>query len=147
MFHYIFVELNLLNTEAQKEQPVPELDVLSTFYEKICSILPIDELLPKFVTERIITIYNKQKISSSGKTEFERSQYLLDYYIARPLSVGDLSFFNKLLDIMSTISKCSFLINDIQCHLSTTMKYQKFSGKFMATVYIYMVRLCLVKTS
>ena len=147
MFHYIFVELNLLNTDSQKERPVPELDVLSTFYEKICSILPIDELLPKFVTERIITIYNKQKISSSGKTEFERSQYLLDYYIARPLSVGDLSFFNKLLDIMSTISKCSFLISDIQCHLSTTMKYQKFSGKFMATVYIYMVRLCLVKTS
>ena len=109
---------------------LPELDVLSTFYEKICITLPINELLPKLVAERVITVTEKAKISAT-KTEFERSQYLLDYYIARPLSVGDSSFFNKLLDLMSTSSKCNFLINEIQYQLSTTRKHQKFSGKFI----------------
>ena len=126
-----FTELGLLCTDPQINQPVPELDVLSTFYEKICSTLPIDELLPKLVTERVIEVNDKTKISAYGKTEFERSQFLLDYYIARPLSVGDTSCFNKLLDIMST-SKCSFLIPEMQYQLSTTMKHQKFSGNFIS---------------
>ena len=120
---------------VQNELPVPELNALSTFYEKICSALPVDELLPKLVTERVITVNDKARISANAKTEFERSQYLLDYYIAKPLSVGDVGFFNKLLDIMSNSSRCNFLVNEIQRQLSTTMKHQKFSGKFISTSF------------
>ena len=129
MLWSLFLDLGLSDIIAYKELSVPELDVLSTFYEKICITLPVNELLPKLVAERVITVTEKAKISATGKTEFERSQYLLDYYIARPLSVGDSSFFNKLLDLMSTSSKCNFLINEIQCQLSTTRKNQKFSGE------------------
>ena len=119
---------------AQNELQVPEMNALSTFYVKICSALPVDELLPNLVKERVITVNDKTRISASGKTEFERSQYLLDYYIARPLSTGDLTFFNKLLDIMSNSSKSNFLVNEIQHQLSTTMKHQKFSGKAYGTL-------------
>ena len=94
-------------------------------------MLPVDELLPKLVTEQIITADDVVRISAAGKTEFERCQYLLDYHIARPLSIGDPSFFNKLLNVMSASPKCSFLINEIQYQLSTTMKHQKLSGKLM----------------
>ena len=137
--HCLFTEVDLFGNITQKE-PIPELDVFFMFYEKICSMLPIDEILPKLVAENVITVSQKVKISDNGKTESERSQYLLDHYIGRPLSVGDSSFFNKLLDIMSTSSKCNYLTDEIKCKLSTTMKYQKFSGKriqyrAIATIY------------
>ena len=131
MLWTLFLEHGLSDISTYKELPVPELYVLSTFYEKICITLPVNELLPKLVAERVITVTEKAKISATGKTEFERSQYLLDYYIARPLSVGDSSFFNKLLDLMSISSKCNFLISEIQYQLSTTRKHQKFSGKLL----------------
>ena len=129
--------------DVQNELPVSELNALSTFYEKICSALPVDELLPRFVKERVITVNDKGKISASGKTEFERSQCLLDYYIARPLSVGDVSFFNKLLDIMSSSLKCGFLVNEIRYQLSTTMKHQKFSGKFIVYIILSYSYCCI----
>ena len=114
---------------------MPQLDALVASYDKICKILPIDELLPELVTQRIITIDDKTRIAVSGKTESERTQYLLDHYIARPLSAEDPSFFNKLLDVMSGSPKCNFLINEIKCHLSTaSMEYQKFSGKFVQII-------------
>ena len=128
----LFTELGLLDTDTQVDEPIPELDILSAFYEKICRVLPVDELLPKLVTERVIEVNDKTRISACGKTEFERSQYLLDYFIARPLSGGDTSLFYKLLDIMSTSSKCEFLIPKMQCQLSSTMKHQKFSGKVIS---------------
>ena len=112
------------------QEQLPELDALVTFYEKICKTLPIDEILPKLVTERVITIHDKSKIDATAKTEFERVQYLLHHYIAGPLLMGDPSFFNTLLDFMSTISKCGFLVTEIQQHLSTSLKHQKFSSKF-----------------
>ena len=115
----------------RKELPVPELDVLSTFYEKICKVLPVNELLPNLVAEGVINLDDQERISTSSKIEFKRSQYLLDYHIARPLYVGDSSFFNKLLGLMSTSSKCNFLIDPIQYQLSTTVEHQKFSGKII----------------
>ena len=92
-------------------------------------MLPIDELLPELVAQCVITKDNKTRITVSGKTESERTQYLLDHYIAKPLSAGDPSSFHKLLDVMSSSPKCKYLINDIQHHLSTATNNQKFSGE------------------
>ena len=121
--YFLFsVEHRLSDTSTQEH--LPQLDTLVTFYDKICNSLPIDEFLPKLVTQRIITIDEKTRIAASGKTESERTQHLLDHYIARPLSAGDPSFFHKLIDVMSGSTKCDFLINDIQHHLSTAMNCQ-----------------------
>ena len=134
----LFTELCSSDTGVQKQ--LPQLDALITFYDKICKTLPVDQLLPAFVTHRIITTDERKKIANFGKTEFERAQYLLDHYIAIPLSAGDPSFFHKLLDVMSGSPKCSLLINDIQHHLSTAaVECQKFSGKLcnISFSYIY----------
>ena len=131
-----FTELCSSNTGVQKQ--LPQLDVLVTFYDKICKTLPVDQLLPVFVTQHIITADEKTKIANSGKTEYERTQHFLDHYIAMPLSAGDPSFFHVLLDVMSGSPKCNLLINDIKCHLSTAaMEYQKFSGKLCNSLFIY----------
>ena len=119
------------------QKQLPELDVLVTFYEKICVSLPTDELLPKLVAERVITITDKSKIFNTGKTEFERTQYLLDHHIAKPLSVGDPRFFNILLELMFTTPKCDFLGSEIQQYLSTILEHQKFSGKCISIRYIH----------
>ena len=101
------------------------------FYEKICNTLPVDELLPGLVTQQVITINDKARIAASGVTEFQKAQCLLDYYIARPLAAGDPSFFNKLLELMSTSSKCDFLENEMRHYFSTAMKHKKFSSEFI----------------
>ena len=131
-----FTELCSSDTGVQKQ--LPQLDALVTFYAKICKTLPIDQLLPVFVAQRIITTDEKTKIANSGKTEHERTQYFLDFYIAKPLSAGDPSFFHVLLDVMSGSPKCNLLINDIKRHLSiAAMEYQKFSGKLRNSLFIY----------
>ena len=124
-----FVELCLSDASAQKQ--LPEMDALVTFYDKITKALPVNDLLPELVTQRVITIDDKTTIAASGTTDSERTQYLLDYYIARPLSAGDPTCFHKLIDLMSNSTKCNFLVSDILCHLSTAMKHQKFSGEFI----------------
>ena len=133
--HYVIIiilfmiELDLSDTT---EKQLPELDALETFYEKICNALPTEEILPKLVAQRVISVNDKLKIDAAFKTEFERAQYLLDHYIARQLFTGDPRFFNILLDLMSTTSKCRFLVNEIQQYLSTTLKHPKFSySKFI----------------
>jgi len=129
-----FIGLNL--TENDDNRDLPELDALITFYEKICKTLPVDELLPELVTQRVITIDDKARIAAIGKTESDRTQYLLDHYIARPLSAKDPRFFNILLDLMSTSTRCSFLINDIHHYLSIAVKHQKFSGEFVQCSFV-----------
>ena len=125
----LFTELGVLDTGAQKQ--LSELDALTTFYDKICKTLPVEELLPELVAQRVITIDDKEIITVTGRTQSEKTQYLLDHYIARPLSARDPNFFYKLLDVMATSTKCNFLISDIQHYLSTTMGNQKFSGQFI----------------
>ena len=127
MLYCLFSELSSSDTSAEKQ--LPQLDTLVAFYDKICKTLPVDELLPKLVTQCVITEGYRTRIAAYGKTESERTQCLLDYYIARPLLAGDPSFFHKLLHVMSNSPKCNYLINDIQHHLSTAVNNQKFSGE------------------
>lgn len=124
LLYCLFTELDLSDTA---EKQLPELDALETFYEKICSTLPTDLLMPNLITQRVISINDRTKIDATFKTEFERAQHLIDHHIARPLSTGDPRFFNILLDFMSTSSKCRFLVSEIQQYLSTTLKHPKFS--------------------
>ena len=131
-----FTELCSSDTGVRKQ--LPQLDALVTFYDLICKTLPVDQLLPVFVTQHIITTDEMMKLANSGKTEYERTQHFLDHYIAIPLSAGDPSFFHVLLDVMSGSPKCNLLINDIKWHLSAAaMKYQKFSGKLCNSLLIY----------
>ena len=132
----IITDLCLSHTGGQEQ--TPQLDALIAFYAKMCKMLPVDELLPDLVTQRVITIDDKTKIAAAGETESERTQYLLDHYIARPLQAGDPNFLHKLLHVMSGSPKCRILINNIQHHLSTTMEHQKFSGQFIHYLNLFL---------
>ena len=142
MLYYLISELCSSDTGVEKQ--LPQLDTLVSFYDKICKTLPVDELLPELVSQCVITKDNKTRIAVSGKTKSERTQYLLDHYIARPLSAGDPSSFHKLLHVMSSSPKCKYLINDIQHHLSTATSNQKFSGELCnSLIDSYYIVVCI----
>ena len=142
MLYYLISELCSSDTGVEKQ--LPQLDTLVSFYDKICKILPVDELLPELVAQCVITKDNETRIAVSGKTKSERTQYLLDHYIARPLSAGDPSSFHKLLHVMSSSPKCKYLISDIQQHLSTATSNQKFSGELCnSLIDSYYIVVCI----
>ena len=107
-----------------------ELAVLQHFYRDLQNLLPIDELLPQLVTQKIVTIIEKMTIAESGKNVNERSQYFLHHYISRPLSAGDPTAFYKLLQIMDTSLKCVALATTIKQCLNVRSLQDKITGKF-----------------
>ena len=91
--------------------------VLQGFYEDLQNELPIDELSPQLVTKRIITIQDKVLITESGKTTNERAKFFLDHYVSKPMSRGDDSTFYKLLQVLSSSSKCPVIVTKIKQRL------------------------------
>lgn len=84
----------------------PELSALKYFYKELQNALPIDDFLPELVTHQVISIKDKVLIAASGKTSNERTQYLLDHYIAKSLNNGDPSSFKKLLQLLNSSPIC-----------------------------------------
>ena len=102
--------------------------MLQQFYQNLQGGLPIDELLPQIVTERIITINDKISITESGKNINERCQFFLDHYIAKPLLAGDPTPLYNLLQIMETSFQCTLLANKIKDSLKIDSLQDKISG-------------------
>lgn len=122
--HMFFIVQNQTNTKE-----LAESIVLQEFYEDLQNGLPINELLPQLVTNRVITIKDKILITECGKTANEISQYFLDKYIIKPLSTGDPSPFYKLLEIMDKSPKCAMIGAKIKQCLNVVSLQDKISGK------------------
>ena len=76
-----------------------EHEVLIDNVDNLCSTLvDIDELMPKFVTKRMITMEMAAIIRKAG-TPREKVQKLLEY-ITGPVEAGKVKVFYNLLDIM-----------------------------------------------
>ena len=119
-----FTDQNQANTEE-----LIEVEVLYHFYKDLQNGLPIDELLPQFVTKKIITINDKILVTESGRNINERAQFFLDHYIAQPLSAGDPASFYKLLQIMDASVKCIVLSAKIKQQLNIESLQDKISGE------------------
>ena len=119
-----FTDQNQTNTEE-----LIEAKVLYHFYKDLQNGLPIDELLPQFVTKKIITINDKILVTESGRNINERAQFFLDHYIAQPLSAGDPASFYKLLQIMDASVKCIVLSAKIKQQLNIESLQDKISGE------------------
>ena len=136
----IFIDQSQANTEELVEayteefikastEELVEAEVLYHFYKDLQNGLPIDELLPQFVTKKIITIFDKILVMESSMNINERIQFFLDHYIAKPLSAGDPSSFYRLLQIMDASVKCIVLSAKIKQRLNIESVQDKISGK------------------
>ena len=122
-----------------------ESQVLQQFYERLQIVLPIDELLPRLVSKKIIAINDKILITESGRNINERCRFFLDHYIAKPLSAGDPTPFYKLLQAMDTSVNGIALATKIQQSLMIESLQDKISGKFevgyIHIMYVYTLYL------
>ena len=105
--------------------------MLYQFYEHLQSVLPIDELLPRLVSKKVITINEKIDITESGRNIYGKCRILLDHYIAKPLSSGDPTPFYKLLQAMGTSLNGSMLAMKMQNSLMIECLQDKISGEFI----------------
>ena len=94
----------------------PESIVFLEYYAKLVSTLAecIDEdLLPALVSANVITISDKNAIKRYGNRATDRSEYLLDNHVHRPLGAGITDNFIKLLETMQKIPHCKRLADEV----------------------------------
>jgi len=98
----------------------------------LVSILPVQNILPKLVSEQIITIDDVEEIQSL-KTSKKKSLYVLEI-IGKSLEAGITLSFNRLLNIMEGYegSDVTLLAQDIRRALI------KNSGSLLYTLFILM---------
>jgi len=99
-----------------------EVKVLKKYFADLCIALPIDDLLPRLVSENIITISVKKAVIANPKgTQSARTEHFLEETIIRSLEVGCADSFYKLLKMMkdSSVSgsSCGQLADRIICDL------------------------------
>jgi len=96
-----------------------ELEVFQENYAMLCNTLKdIDDLLKYFVTEKIITIDEEEKIRTSA-TKSEKAEKLL-LNISGPLQAGNTNGFHIMLKIMKKYG--TKVTQDLVEHISSRLK-------------------------
>ena len=90
-----------------------ELEVITNYYKTLCVVLPVDELIPDLITERVIVFEDEEEISSNH-TNRKKAQVLLKELIVRSLRAGDSSKFYRFLNVIKRNDKCSLLAKNIE---------------------------------
>ena len=109
---YIYGQCSKMDhSTAERRTETTELQVLTDHYKTLCTVLPVDELIPELITKRIIS-FEDEEIILSKQTRNQKAQVLLKV-IVRDGRVGNASKFYKFLDVIRNNVKCSFLAERI----------------------------------
>ena len=93
-----------------------EYNVFKDYYEKLVCVLPTSNISPQLVSEGIITIDDKEEITSMTRSD-DKASFVLRF-IAKSLQAGITNSFNVLLGIMEKYGgDVSILANDIKIAL------------------------------
>ena len=91
----------------------PEEAAFIEHYDRLTGALPIVKLLPKFISKRIISFSEQEKILA-GETDFDKRKRFLDH-ITTHFSAGKTYTFYKFLEVLEMHgSAYSYLATDIQ---------------------------------
>ena len=99
--------------DMENRTETTELRILTDYYKPLCIVLPVDELIPDLITERVISFEDEEKIANM-QTGNQKAQVLLKEFIVRNVRAGDASKFYKFLDIIKKNDKCFFLAERIE---------------------------------
>jgi len=90
-----------------------EAKVFYDNYEKLASALPLRELIPKFISRRIISFKDQDRILA-GETDLDKRERFLKH-IAQQLDTNHTDSFYKFLEILDKYGgSYSYLARDIQ---------------------------------
>ena len=93
-----------------------EAKVFYDNYEKLASALPLRELIPKFISRRIISFKDQDRILA-GETDLDKRERFLKH-IAQQLDTNHTDSFYKFLEIVEKHGgSYSYLATDIQSSL------------------------------
>ena len=105
-------QCNKMDMECKTEPETAELQVLTNQYKTLCTVLPVDELIPDLITKRVIS-FEDEEVIVNKQTRYQKAQVLLKEFIVRDVRVGNVSKFYKFLDVLKKNEKCSFLAENI----------------------------------
>ena len=109
--------------------------VLKKHFADLCTALPIDDLLPRFVSENIITFDTKKAILANPRgTQSAKTEDFLENTIIRSLQIGYADSFYKLLKVMkcsSLSSSCGLLADRIIDDLPNDIRDEVFAAEVM----------------
>ena len=91
----------------------PEEEAFIEHYDRLTGALPIVKLLPKFISKRIITFSEQDKILA-GETDHDKTKRFLEH-IAKHLNAGHTYTFYKFLEVVESHGgQYAYLATDIQ---------------------------------
>ena len=91
----------------------PEKEAFIEHYDRLTGALPIIQLLPKFISKRIITFSEQDKILA-GETDSDKTKRFLEH-ITRHFNGGNTYTFYKFLEVVESHGgQYAYLATDIQ---------------------------------
>lgn len=93
----------------------PELTALSNCYNKLTLALPLSDIVPKLISQRVITISDKQKIMAYP-SDAQKVGHFLDI-LSEQLSIGDTKNFEIFLKLLKQNIKGGFLAAELEKEL------------------------------
>ena len=91
----------------------PECNALLDMTEKLCGALPINDLYPGLITERVINVDDVEEISSE-KTRKKRVEQFIVKHLHPELSERETKRFQGFMSVMKRSEKCDFLVKQME---------------------------------
>ena len=93
-----------------------EYEALTTLNEDLCNALPINDLFPSLISNRVIDFNDKAEICSESN-ERRRVDMLISKLIGG-MKAGNNEKFYKFIEVMKKSPKCTFLVNRMELLIS-----------------------------
>jgi len=94
-----------------------ELKALAECFDKLTWALPLDDITPKLISKRVLSFSVKQEIAAES-SDRKKVAYFLEHCIQKPLSIGDRTNFDHLMEIMKENKKAAFLVDELEKQLA-----------------------------
>ena len=101
---------------AMKNQYSAEYNALTEMTESLSTSLPIDDLLPKMISKRVIEISEKAEIRRKG-TDRDKVDIFLSKLTGQMAS-GENRRFYSFIQVMKESPKCQFLVERMEGWIS-----------------------------
>ena len=105
-----------------EEQHTPEYNALLEMTEDLCNALPINDLIPKMISKRVITFQDKENIRT-GPTDREKVDIFISILTKELVSRENKRFYN-FIKVMKESPKCDFLVERMERKLGKISQSQ-----------------------
>ena len=93
-------------------QHTAEYDALTEMTGDLCNALPIDDLLPKMISKRVIDFHDKNEIRSE-RTDRDKVDLFISK-LMKEMSSRENKRFYKFIEAMKESPKCDFLVRRME---------------------------------